>query len=95
MRRLPKPNEQDLGPNQHIVDEEYKGHEIIFIKQDNGFITVDIRIDNFDGEFIGGYTDFIDVANARNRAYGYIDGYHERRGYIATRDELKELTQCS
>jgi hypothetical protein len=74
--------------SKHIVDEEYKGHEIVFIEQSNGFITVDIREDNFDGGFIAGYTDFLDISNARNRAYGFVDGFHEVKGYIATRKEI-------
>lgn len=69
----------------HIVDEEYRGHELVFIMQDDGWITVDIRIDNFDGEFMGGYTDMLDVHTARVKATGYIDGFYHDRGYIATR----------
>jgi hypothetical protein len=62
--------------SQHILDEEYRGHELVFIKQDNDFITIDIRADNFDGEYLTGYEDLISVRDARNRAHGFIDGYH-------------------
>jgi hypothetical protein len=59
----------------HIVDETYKGHELVFIAQDNKMVTVDIRADDFDGEFIQGYSDMLSVTDARNRAVGFIDGY--------------------
>lgn len=58
----------------HIQDEQYKYHELVFIKQDNGLITVDIRIDDFDGEFIQGYSDLMNMTDARNKAVGFIDG---------------------
>lgn len=60
----------------HIIDEEYRGHELIFIMQDNKFITVDIRSDDFAGEMLTGYEDLISVRDARNRAHGFIDGYY-------------------
>lgn len=82
-------NERAEIMSKHIVDEVYRGHEIIFIEQSNGFITVDIRADDFDGEFIAGYTDFLDIANARNRACGYIDGFENVKGYQATRQLSK------
>lgn len=71
----------------HILDEQYKGHETVYIQQDNGWITVDVRIDDYDGEFIAGYTDMQNMAEARQRAHGYIDGYQSTKGYIATRGE--------
>lgn len=58
----------------HITDEEYKGHEVVFIQQSDGLITVDIRDGYIDGEMLAGYEDLIDVSNARNLARGFIDG---------------------
>lgn len=58
----------------HMIDETYKDHEIVFLQQDNGMVTVDIRSDNFDGEMIHGYTDMLTIRDARNKATGYIDG---------------------
>lgn len=68
----------------HIVDEEYRGHEIVFIQQNDGFITVDVRVDNFDGEMLTGYEGIINVAQARSRAHGFIDGYHAGKLVKAT-----------
>lgn len=59
----------------HILDEQYKGHEIVFIQQDNGMFIVDIRSDDFDGEFMQGYSDMLSIRDARNKAVGFIDGY--------------------
>lgn len=62
----------------HITDETYKGHELVFISQQNGLITVDVRADDFAGEFIAGYSDLMSVTEARAKATGFIDGYKAR-----------------
>jgi hypothetical protein len=66
----------------HIIDEEYRGHEIVFLMQSDGLITVDIRSDNFDGEMLQGYSDLISVVDARNKATGFIDGYKSTRASV-------------
>lgn len=67
--------------SKHILDEDYRGHELVFIEQENGMITVDVRIDNFDGEFIAGYSDMLSVTDARNKAVGFVDGYHNSQQF--------------
>lgn len=57
----------------HLFDETYKGHEIVFM-EDDGLITVDVRVDDFDGEFLVGYTHLLSVSDARLKAVGFIDG---------------------
>lgn len=64
---------------QHIIDEIYKKHELVFLQQENGMIAVDIRSDDFDGYFLEGYTDMLSVGDARLKASGFIDGYREGR----------------
>lgn len=63
---------------QHIIDEEYKGHELVFMQAEDKTITVDIRKDNFAGEFLQGYSEMLSVSDARLKATGYIDGLHSR-----------------
>lgn len=70
----------------HIIDETYDGHELIFLDQTDredgirGMITVDIRADNFEGGFLTGRSDFLNVTSARLWATGFIDGYHDAVG---------------
>lgn len=63
----------------HIIDETYKGHELVYLETEHRTFAVDIRIDDFDGEFIGAYTDLLTISDCRLKATGFIDGYHARK----------------
>lgn len=68
----------------HIIDETYKGHELVLMMQENGMIAVDVRIDNFAGEFIAGYEDMLSVNDARLKATGFVDGYQTVKEHVNT-----------
>lgn len=59
----------------HIIDEQYRGHELVFMQSHDGLYSVDIRVDGFDGHFIGAYSDCLSITDARNKATGFIDGW--------------------
>ena len=63
----------------HITDEQYREHELVFMQATNGLYSVDIRSDNYDGEFIGAYQDCLSITDARNKAVGFIDGWKARK----------------
>ncbi len=66
----------------HIIDETYEGHEIVFMQETEGkfagTFAVDIRIDDFDGELIGGYCEMLNINDCRNKATGFIDGWETK-----------------
>lgn len=63
----------------HVKDIEYRGHEIIIMSQANGKFAVDIRIDNFDGELIGGYQDLATQADAEWTGKVFVQGYRSKQ----------------
>lgn len=56
----------------HIKDIAYKGHEIVLMKDDSGY-AIDIRSNDFDGEFIIGYTAMETAVEAMDKAKEFID----------------------
>lgn len=59
---------------EHILDEQYKGHELSYYR-DASYIAVDIRADDYDGDIIGAYTALLTVSEARSKAVGFVEGW--------------------
>lgn len=59
---------------------EYYGHEIIILQDENELYAVDIRADNYDGAFIGGYLDIDTRQNAERMGKAFIDGLLTDKG---------------
>lgn len=62
----------------HVKDTEYRQHELVILKDPvTELYTVDIRSDDFNGEFMQGYSDMPSEAEAEYIAKAYIDGYYD------------------
>lgn len=63
---------------QHIRDLEYRGHEVVVIKE-HGYYSCDVREDTFDGAFIAGFWGLQTESIAVDKAYDWIDAYEGAR----------------
>lgn len=67
-----------LPDYRHIEDYQYKGHEIIIIRENTsdhtGYYAVDVRADAFDGEIIAGYDGIDTLDGALAIGHAFVDG---------------------
>jgi antibiotic biosynthesis monooxygenase (ABM) superfamily enzyme len=71
---------------QHLEDRIYKGHELVIMQEgDDGSYVVDIRIDDYDGEFIGGYYGIATREEAIEKGKAFVDGYEEAKASLAAK----------
>ena len=73
----------DAGTS-HVVDSVYRDHEIVVSKCNNcpDFI-VDVRSDNFDGQFIAGYIE-ADIVSAVRKALAAVDEHEKNKKLMQT-----------
>lgn len=59
----------------HLFDFTYRGHEVTIMQQPNGKYTVDVREDDFEGEWIGGYMGYNSVSDASKKGVDCVEQY--------------------